>query len=269
MLEKICEFCNSSFKTNNKNKRCCNRSCTSKLQWKNNRDYLISCKNTESARKNNSDAQKKKWLDLEFKNKMKIKKIKYANSQIAKEKFIKRIEKWRNENPNDYLKMRKGVANKSSVKKATSITHKKLWNNPEYRNKQIKKFSDGQLRRWSNVESIDKHFKNSVKYKEYKLPSGRIVKVQGYEPQALDKLLQLYDELDIIIGVKNIHTEIGKIKYFQENKERSYYPDFYIKSINTIIEVKSTYTYNLHKIKNELKKQACINAGLNFKFMFF
>ena len=43
----------------------------------------------------------------------------------------------------------------------------------------------------------------------------------------------------------------------------------YIKSINKIIEVKSIWIYNLHKEKNILKSQACINKGYDFEFWIF
>lgn len=39
---------------------------------------------------------------------------------------------------------------------------------------------------------------NGYKYKEYTLPSGEIVKCQGYENFALDILLKTYKEKDII-----------------------------------------------------------------------
>lgn len=46
-----------------------------------------------------------------------------------------------------------------------------------------------------------------------------------------------------------------------------YYLDFYVKSTNTVYEVKSTYTYNNELNKNLLKQYACINKGLNFEFL--
>lgn len=105
------------------------------------------------------------------------------------------------------------------------------------------------------------------KHKDYIMPSGKIIKIQGYENKALDILLKKYDESDIIIGIKNINNEIGRITYLYENVYHIYLPDIYIKSTNTIIEVKSNWTYNYQVEKNELKKQACLNNNLNFEFM--
>jgi len=104
--------------------------------------------------------------------------------------------------------------------------------------------------------------------KEYVLPSGKITKVQGYEPQALDILLRTHSEEDLILGAANIREKIGMIMYTDnDGKQHRYFPDIYISSINKIIEVKSEWTYKIQKDVNELKKNACIEAGLDFAFM--
>ncbi len=109
---------------------------------------------------------------------------------------------------------------------------------------------------------------NAFRFKGYELPSGKITRVQGYEPQALDKLFEMgYDESDIMIENKDIERYIGKVIYITiDGKEHRYYPDIYIVSENKIIEVKSVYTYNKNKEVNELKRKACLDAGLNFEF---
>jgi len=56
-------------------------------------------------------------------------------------------------------------------------------------------------------------------------------------------------------------------KLFDNSKTRRYYPDIYIKSENKIIEVKSDYTMKQHKNINLLKRQACLDKGLQFEFM--
>jgi len=106
------------------------------------------------------------------------------------------------------------------------------------------------------------------KYKDYRMPSGKIIKVQGNESYALNILLQKFNESDIYVGRKNIELQIGKIKYFDKNdKEHIYYPDIYIKSENKIYEVKSLFTYNIHKEINHLKQQAVLNKNINFEFL--
>lgn len=119
--------------------------------------------------------------------------------------------------------------------------------------------------------------------KEYILPSGTIAKVLGYEPRALDTLLEIYNEDMIQIGQFNINkpTDIGTVytlpvfKYVDfKGRHRKYYPDIYIPSKNLIIEVKSQWWYNgygRYKYKSRLennmsKRQACLDAGYNFEF---
>jgi hypothetical protein len=63
------------------------------------------------------------------------------------------------------------------------------------------------------------------------------------------------------------------IKYFYDNKFRTYHPDFFIKSINTIIEIKSSWTFNENNTNkylenlNYAKRDACIKNGYNFEFL--
>ena len=49
--------------------------------------------------------------------------------------------------------------------------------------------------------------------KQYTLPSGRTVSIQGYEPYALDILLNQYEEDDLLINDMDIKNYIGVIKY--------------------------------------------------------
>ncbi len=102
--------------------------------------------------------------------------------------------------------------------------------------------------------------------------SGKVVYVQGYEPQILKELVYHFEEDDIIVGSKNV----PEIWYYMENKKHRYFPDIYIKSINTIIEVKSKWTLfeqtkegqenqTIMEINNH-KRTACIEQGYNFIF---
>lgn len=111
----------------------------------------------------------------------------------------------------------------------------------------------------------EKHKQKSYQYKNYKLPSGKIIKIQGYESFALDLLLKKYNEKDIIIDV----SKMPKITYTVDNKEHRYYPDIYIKSVSKFIEVKSKYTYNVTKKINLIKKEAVLNNGYLFEFYIF
>ena len=101
----------------------------------------------------------------------------------------------------------------------------------------------------------------SYHYKDYMMPTGNIVKYQGYENIALDELVQLYEEDDICIGRSKIPT----IDYYIDEKKHVYFPDFYIKSENKIIEVKSEWTIKLERGNIEEKAQATVKAGYRYE----
>lgn len=77
-----------------------------------------------------------------------------------------------------------------------------------------------------------------------------------YEKDFLDKY---YNNIDIENG--------PTIKYNYEGDNNIYYSDFYIKSKNLIIEIKSDYYYKLHLNKNLTKQKSCIEQGYNFIFI--
>lgn len=114
-------------------------------------------------------------------------------------------------------------------------------------------------------EFFDKQQKSAFKWKEYILPSGNIIVLQGYENKALDELLKSYDELDIVM----IKANVPMFWYTFNDKNKKYYPDFYIPKDNLIIEVKSFWTYNKELEKNILKEASVINQGYNFRLMIF
>ncbi len=89
-----------------------------------------------------------------------------------------------------------------------------------------------------NQEIFEKAQKNAKRLKEFTMPSGAVRKVQGYEPFALNELLQTYTEDQIKTG----RQDIPRIKYTHNGKERYYFPDIFIPHENKIIEVKSTWT---------------------------
>ena len=92
-----------------------------------------------------------------------------------------------------------------------------------------------------NAEVADKMLKKSYNKKQYILPSGKIIDYQGYENFALIELLFIEKICeDEIITSRKLVPEIW---YNDKNgKRRRHYVDFYIKSQNRCIEVKSTWT---------------------------
>ncbi len=107
--------------------------------------------------------------------------------------------------------------------------------------------------------------------KDYVFPSGRIEKVQGYEPRALDMLLlEGISEEDIVVSRQDISDLIGPIFYEKNGQKSRYFPDFYIKSLNLVVEVKSLFTYNGYDHDEVLlKREATIALGFNYRFMVF
>ena len=112
-------------------------------------------------------------------------------------------------------------------------------------------------------EIFEKINKNSYYLKEYVLPSGKIIKIQGYEHFALDELLQKenINEDEIITGCKNVPT----IWYNDENgKNHRHFVDIFIPSKNKCIEVKSTWTLKKQKDIIFLKQ----NAGKQLGYLY-
>ena len=115
-------------------------------------------------------------------------------------------------------------------------------------------------------ENQDKLIKKTT-YKKYFIHNKEYY-LQGYEDYVLfEVLLKRFDINDICIFNGDIEKYTGKIYYELENKKHKYYPDFYIISENKIYEVKSEYTYNSDIVINNLKKNACINKGIDFEFI--
>jgi hypothetical protein len=96
-----------------------------------------------------------------------------------------------------------------------------------------------------NKEIYEKQNKKSYYLKEYTLPSGNKIKIQGYENFALDELFKNnFNENDIITGCKNV----PEIWYNVLNdKIKRHYVDIFIPSLNKCIEIKSTWTFNIQK----------------------
>jgi hypothetical protein len=96
---------------------------------------------------------------------------------------------------------------------------------------------------------------NSYNKKEYIMPSGNILYLQGYEPFMLDYLLMIEN-----IDEDNIFTkrnEVPEIWYNDINgKKRRHFVDIFIPSQNKCIEVKSTWTFKKQKDTIFLKQNA-------------
>lgn len=109
---------------------------------------------------------------------------------------------------------------------------------------------------------------NAWKKKDYILPSGKVLHLQGYENHAVDILLQMYNEEEIIMDDRT-ENGVPVIEYTFEGKKCKFYPDCYIPHKNKIIEVKSVYTYSKFEKKNKAKLRQTSEKGYKIEFWIF
>lgn len=116
-----------------------------------------------------------------------------------------------------------------------------------------------------NSRILQKCIYGSYSSKPFNLNS-RVVRLQGYEKQALDFLFrngfvrknEIYVHSDL---------KVPAIKYRHKGKDKVYHPDFYIESKNIIIEVKSIYTLATSKHNwNVNKAKFCAATEQGFRF---
>lgn len=106
--------------------------------------------------------------------------------------------------------------------------------------------------------------KNAFKLKQYVLPSGKIINLQGYEHHCIYDLIKKenINESDIL----NERADVPEIWYKdQNNVERRHFVDFFIKSLNKMIEVKSEWTLSIAEEKIFLKQKAAHQLGYDYE----
>jgi hypothetical protein len=119
-----------------------------------------------------------------------------------------------------------------------------------------------------NPDILEKSIKCMYKFKDYIMPSGQILQIQGYEHYALDYLLQTENicEDDIITGCKNVPT----IWYNDiDGKKRRHFVDIFIPNQNRCIEVKSTWTAHINNATIFLKQLAAKELGYNYEIWIY
>ncbi|MHB1910015.1 MAG: DUF7487 domain-containing protein [Nitrososphaerales archaeon] len=119
-----------------------------------------------------------------------------------------------------------------------------------------------------NKDVLDRALKASHRTKTIILPSELTVHVQGYEPFYIQKLLRDGFSDEIIVATVEDVKDL-EIYYELDCKRRRYRPDFYFKDRNLIIEIKSTYTFQVDEEKNMLKFFACCYAGYDVEIWIY
>jgi hypothetical protein len=169
------------------------------------------------------------------------------------------------ENPQQNLNIR----NKNYETNLKKYGVKHFMQTDEFKNKvvqtNLKKY--GVPHHSQNPEVSENMIKNAYNKKTYVLPSGKIIFIQGYENFMLDYLLSVekIDENEIITK----RNEVPEIWYNDKmQKRRRHYVDFYIKSQNRCIEVKSIFT-NQEKNNVFEKQKAAKDLGLKYEIWIF
>lgn len=208
---------------------------------------------------------KEKWSDLKHKEKMiKIRNMTHKNPEYRK-KMSEKIKKIHKENPNVFSgftkwssteKFKKWIKSDERIKKI-SESSKKRWENIEYREKTInslkKVLNDGRCikneeyrKKMSEKisqlysEGLIKNEKNKYKTGIYTSKSGdTFIYSSSYELESME----FFDSFDGIIKWTNKHGI--RIKYYFNNLNRHYIPDFFVELSNGktyIIEMKGWET---------------------------
>lgn len=211
-----------------------------------------------------------KSSSLALNNKTKI----FWNEVEAKRKITNSL-KYNNSNYRNLQQQKQTIINKygvSNISKLISIQKKKedtcLKNNGYthwFKSEKGREFviHNNKTRNYTmSLETHQKWLSSCLTRKDYELPSGKIIKLQGYEPIVMDLLLNEISEHDIITDLNKMPVVI----YKHNNKNKRYFPDIWLHKLNTIIEVKSTYTMSLHYSKNMEKAKRCNEMGLNIHF---
>jgi len=106
-----------------------------------------------------------------------------------------------------------------------------------------------------NAVIYDKNFKSQINVKKFK--DTNLWYQGSYELDFLEKYYDKYQ--DIKRG--------PYIKYLYKGEKKIYHPDFYIPSLNLIVEIKSSYYFKRDKYIINKKKEACLNAGYKWKII--
>ena len=200
--------------------------------------------------------------------------IKYGNCGGALEKNKEHVKKTNLE--------RYGVENtfqREDIKEKCKQTKKERYGNENFvnpeKNKQtcLKKYGvENQFQREEIKEQNKQtHLKNfgaeHPNQNQDQYNKGLKTRFKFHKFRDTDIWYQSSFELDFLEKYYSIFPDMRRgltIKYSFKRKNRVYYPDFYIPSLNLIIECKNLYLVNRDKIKNNAKKRAIIISGFKY-----
>nr|WNL49837.1 endonuclease [Marseillevirus sp.] len=223
----------------------------------------ISKKGIEEKEKTN---QKRETTNLErhgSTNPMKNEEVIKRHKKSVDERYEGKPEKLENANK----KYKETCMKKYGVSNPMKLRETQLKSQATYKAK------TGYSHQSQNPEVARKILKSSFRKKEFLMPSGTPFICQGFEPLALQLLLdEGIKEQDILSP-----SEQGiKILYEFQEKKRMYHPDIFVPSLNLLIEVKSDWTFGGcgGKKKDEAEKtlkklSTCREQGYNTRLYIF
>lgn len=185
----------------------------------------------------------------ECKNKVKLTKLqRYGDENYVNSKKAKNTKK-----------ERYGDENYTNREKAAETNLKKYGNvSPLHGKKQIEK----KISTWKKKYGVDsplkckeiyeKTFKTRMKIKQYK--DTNLIYQGSYEYDFLEKFYPLYNDIENGLS----------ICYTIDNKDHMYHSDFYIPSLNLVIEIKNSYLAKKDIDEINEKKKAVISNGYDF-----
>lgn len=150
----------------------------------------------------------------------------------------------------------KNVYQIEKTKKKSKKTKNKKYGNQNYRNDN--KIKQTCLKRYGvenpaqNKEIFEKTQKSGFKAKKFK--NTNIYYRGNFELDFLEKYYNKYPDIMNALS----------IKYDYDNKIHTYFPDFYIPSLNLIVEIKYSYYAKRDKLQIIAKEKAAISTGFNY-----
>lgn len=275
-----CKYCGSKLhkmRTSFCNKKCSALHSNSDLNLKNKKSQSIS--NSYSRK---TDEEKK--LISKKRENTNLERYGVTNNLHIPEVEKKIIEKWINnhgyDRPAKSPKIKETLTRKAKQNSSETVRKAKITSLKKYGEDNImktdlgkNKVAESNIKKYGfpspmqNPKFCKNFFMNHYRKftsKDFTLPSGKTIKLLGFEPQVLSQLLRKFDESDILIGYL-AYDEL-KCTYTSSGKTYKYIPDFYIKSKNLVIEVKSEYTYSFAEPK---KRYSVEKIGASFVYAIY
>ena len=199
---------------------------------------------------------------------LKIYRFESQSEEVKEKTKVTNVNKFGVENPFQNATVKEKI--KSTNAKTYGFDH--AMQNAEVLKRQQAKMHETNLQTYGfkyamqNAKVLERHQKAAFKRKLYSFPSGEEKYMQGYEPFAINLLLeQDVSEEDLLLGF----ATMPQIMYKHNENTHRYFPDIFIPSQNKIVEVKSDYTYEASREITHLKMQACRAVGLEAEIWIF